>query len=294
MSLPGWADRFDGDRAIRDIVRLCALGPRPSGSPAAGQQRRVVAEHFRSSGGAVSIQGFRGEHPLTGEPVPMANVVASWRPGASDRLLVAAHGDTRPVADRERDPARRLLPFLGANDGGSGVAALMELARHVSDLPGALGVDLAVFDAEELVFDEVGDYCLGSREFARRHRRAFDSGGPSYEAAVVLDMVAGRSMQLNREGFGLEYAAWLTEELWEVARDRGASRFSEDCGHYVEDDHLPLLAIGVPSVALVDIEFPEWHTVGDTPEACDPRAIEEVGRVVMGWLGRVAGEGPGR
>ena len=293
MSPPDWADRFDGDRAIRDIARLCALGPRPSGSPAAERQRRLLAEHFRSFGGSVSIQEFTGGHPLTGDPVPMANVVASWRPEASERLLVAAHGDTRPVADREGDPARRLLPFLGANDGASGVAALMELARHLGDLPGTLGVDLVVFDAEELVFDEVGDYCLGSREFARSHRRSFDAGGPCYEAAVVLDMVAGRSMRLKREGFGLDYATWLTEQLWEIARDRGASRFSEDCGHYVEDDHLPMLAIGVPSVALVDIEFPEWHTLDDTPEACDPRSIEEVGRVVMDWLGRSAGGGPG-
>jgi hypothetical protein len=284
MNPTGWADRFDGARAMLDIARLCALGPRPSGSDAASRQRRIVAEHFERLGGAVSLQSFSAEHPLDGRSVPMANVVGSWRPRAVDRILIAAHGDTRPQADREADPARRLEPFLGANDGASGVSALMELARHLGDVPGKLGVDLVVFDAEELVFDEVGDYCLGSREFARRSRHR----SRSYEAALVLDMVAGREMNLRREGFGLDYAAWLTEEVWGIARDRGASYFSEEYGRYVEDDHLPLLAVGIPAIALVDIDFPQWHTLGDTPAACSGEVIGEVGRVVMEWLERSA------
>ncbi|RUL87878.1 M28 family peptidase [Tautonia sociabilis] len=288
MNLPKRDDRFDGGRAMADLIRLCALGPRPSGSAANQRQRELVAEHFRRCGGTVRIQEFSGDHPLTGEPVPMANVVASWRPGEADRILIGAHGDTRPRADLERDPVRRLGPFVGANDGASGVAALMELARLLPDVGIGLGVDLAMFDAEELVFDEEGAYCLGSLEFARRAREDEEAGGPRYGAALVLDMIAGREMVLRREGFGLDYAWWLTEEVWDIARGLGASRFSEAIGRYVEDDHLPLLAAGIPAIALVDIEFPQWHTLGDVPEACSAGSIAEVGRVVLAWIERWA------
>ncbi|MEW4568060.1 M28 family peptidase [Tautonia sp. JC769] len=291
MSPSAYADRFDGDRAMSDLIRLCDLGPRPAGSEAMDRQRGIVAEAFRARGAEVTLQEFRGVHPLSGREVGLANVVGSWRPGRSDRVVIGAHGDTRPRADRERDPARRLGPFLGANDGASGVSALLELARHLDELPGSPGVDLVMFDAEELVFDEVGEYCLGSREFALRARQQEQAGGPCYEAAIVLDMIAGRGMSLCREGFGRDYATWLTEELWEIARARGSSRFSDDWGHYVEDDHLPLLGIGVPAIALVDLDYPQWHTLDDLPGACDAGAIADVGRVVLEWLARW-GSGP--
>ncbi|WP_169976099.1 M28 family peptidase [Tautonia rosea] len=296
MNPSTYADRFDGHRAMNDLIRLCSLGPRPAGSEAMERQRGIVAEAFRSHGAEVSIQEFEGVHPLSERTVRLANVVGSWRPERPDRVLIGGHGDTRPRADRERDPTRVLGPFLGANDGASGVAALMELARHLTELPGSAGVDLVMFDAEELVFDEVGDYCLGSCEFALRARNQERAGGPSYAAAVVLDMIAGREMCLTREGFGRDYAAWLTEDLWNVARNRGTSRFSDDWGHYVEDDHLPLLGIGVPAIALVDLDYPQWHTLDDRPEACDVGAIEAVGRVVLEWLGRWASlpESPGK
>jgi hypothetical protein len=296
MSPSAYADRFDGDRAMVDLIRLCELGPRPAGSAAMERQRGTVAEAFRAHGAEVTLQEFRGIHPLSGREVGLANVVGSWRPGREERVLIGAHGDTRPRADRERDPARLLGPFLGANDGASGVAALLELARHLTELPGSPGVDLVMFDAEELVFDEVGDYCLGSREFALRARDREQAGGPRYAAAIVLDMIASREMSLCREGFGRDYASWLTEEVWDIARERGSTRFSDGWGHHVEDDHLPLLGIGVPAIALVDLDYPRWHTLDDLPDACDARTIEEVGRVVLEWLARwgSAPEAPGK
>jgi glutaminyl-peptide cyclotransferase len=93
-------------------------------------------------------------------------------------------------------------------------------------------------------------------------------------------------MRLRKEGFGLDFAGGLTEEVWRIAEDRGASRFSGARGRYVEDDHLPLLMAGIPAIALVDIDFPEWHTLDDRPGACDPASIAEVGRVVLEWLAR--------
>ena len=273
---------FDGNRAMADLDRLCELGPRPAGSAANRSQRMLVAEHFRSCGGSVREQHFEGRHPLTGQRLPMANLIGSWGPSNGKRLLIGAHGDTRPEADREVDPSRRALPFIGANDGASGVAALMELARGLAGLVGVVGVDLVVFDAEELVIDEVGAYCLGSRAFAE----SVAADGIEYEAALVLDMVAGESMALRREGFGESYAPELVDEIWGIARALGVVGFLDEVGDYVEDDHLPLLAIGVPSAALVDIEYPQWHTIDDVPGRCSAASIEAVGRVVASWLGR--------
>ena len=270
---------------MADLVRLCGFGPRPAGSASNHRQRALVAEHFRSCGGAVREQHFEGRHPLTGQRLPMANLVGSWGSSQGGRLLIGAHGDTRPEADREVDPSRRSLPFIGANDGASGVSALMELARGLSGSVGGIGVDLVVFDAEELVIDEIGAYCLGSRAFAATS----EAEDVEYEAALVLDMVAGREMALRREGFGESYAPELVDEVWGIARSLSVIGFLDEVGDCVEDDHLPLLAIGVPAAALVDIDYPQWHTIDDVPASCSRNSIEAVGRVVSAWLGQRRG-----
>jgi len=287
------AFRFHEERAFADLERICRqFGPRPSGSPAAEAQRQWAAEWFRSLGGVTSFQEFTSLHPLTEEPVGMANLIGSWWPERRSRLLIGAHADTRPFPDREPDPSRRRDPFLGANDGASGVAAVIECARLLTAWSGVFieqegapefGVDLVLFDAEEFVFGETGRYCLGSREFARRLVEGPEPA-PGYFEAVVVDLIAGPEMTLPLEGFSEEQAPVLSETLWEIARRIGSDRFERRPGPYVEDDHLPLLAVGIPSVALVDLAYPEWHTADDRPERCSAASLGQVGRVLEVWL----------
>ena len=159
---------FDGARAYDYLKQICELGPRPSGSPGMLAQQKMLIEHFQKLGGNVKLQQFRVRHPLDGSEVRMANLMVQWHPERKERILLCAHYDTRPYPDRDvRNPRGT---FLGANDGASGVALLMELARHMPDLGGKLGVDFVLFDGEEFVFNDDTDvYFLGSEYFAREY-----------------------------------------------------------------------------------------------------------------------------
>jgi len=166
---------IDGDRAFGYLRAICKLGPRPAGSAANTRQREMVARHFREMGAAVREQAFHSIDPLSGAEVAMANLIGSWHPERRDRVLLGVHYDTRPFPDEEPDATRRRLPFLGANDGASGVALLMEIAHHLKESPTPWGVDLVLFDGEELVYGQDGEYFLGSKEFARRYAESLEA-----------------------------------------------------------------------------------------------------------------------
>ena len=149
-----------------------------------------MAVHFAGLDAEVKLQPFEALHPLTGEPVEMENVMAIWHPERKRRVVIGAHFDTRPHPDKETNPKKKAEPFLGANDGASGVAVLMELAHHLQELKTDVGVDLVAFDGEELVYDDKGEYFLGSKHFAEQYTK---SGRPArYVAGVVVDMVGGK------------------------------------------------------------------------------------------------------
>src|SRR5262249_5795526 len=155
-----------------------------------------------------------------------------------------AHYDTRPQPDQEDDPARRKLPFLGANDCASGVALLMEIAHHLEKLETSWGVDLVLFDGEELVYGNnprQGEYFLGSWHFARASSAQLERARPEmpYRAGMVLDMVGGRELQLKGEPNSLTFAPDLVRQVWGIARQLDARSFRNDTGREVPDDPLP-------------------------------------------------------
>lgn len=280
---------IDGARAYGYLKQLCAIGPRPAGTEANTQQRKLVADHFTKNGATVHEQPFRTRHPLTGKRVDMVNLVGSWHPERSRRVVLSAHYDTRPEPDEEVDPVRHKLPFLGANDGASGVAVLMELAHHVGELKCPWGIDLVIFDGEELVYGNnprQGEYFLGSKEFARRYADQLERGRPKfrYVAGFVLDMVGGSNLTLNQEPNSLKLAPDLVREVWAVARRIEAKSFRFAEGREVLDDHLPLNNVGIPTIDIIDFDYPYWHKADDLPENCSPQSLAEVGRVLSAWL----------
>ena len=281
------ADAFSGDRAFAHLEALCELGPRPSGSPAMTRQRELVAAHFRAAGAAVEGQAFQVRDRRTGAAVHMENLVVTWHPDRRDRVLLAAHYDTRPYPDL--DPVDPRGAFVGANDGASGTALLMELARFMPGLEGPVGVDFVLFDAEEYVFGVGDPYCLGSNFFARQYAAAQAGGkaGHRYSCAVVLDMVADRDLEIWQERHSVTWPETrpVVEEIWGVAARLGERRFVPRPRHVVEDDHVPLRMIGrIPACDIIDFDYPQWHTAADTPEHCAAESLEAVGRVVHEWL----------
>lgn len=281
---------IDGDRAYRYLKEICAIGPRPAGSAANTRQREVVAKHFREHGANVREQPFRGQDPRSGARVDMVNLIGSWHPERAQRVLLGAHYDTRPFPDEDPDPANRTKPFIGANDGASGVALLMELAHHLNDLPTPWGVDLVLFDGEEIVYgggqNQNGEYFLGSKEFARLYARDVGSGRSKkrYVRALVLDMIGDRDLQIDQEENSLSLHPGFVREVWSVARQLGASAFRDRVGRAVLDDHLPLNDVGIPAIDLIDFDYPYWHTAQDLPENCSGASLQQVGRVVSAWL----------
>ena len=277
---------IDGQRAYGYLKKICEIGPRIAGSEANTRQRKMVAEHFTKMGGQVREQPFQAEHPLTGRRVDMVNLIGSWHPDRLQRVLISAHYDTRPHADQEDDPDRRdKLPFLGANDCASGVALLMEIAHHLDKLETTWGVDLVLFDGEELVYGDRprrGEYFLGSWAFARAYARSRERRGNKtrYVAGILLDMVGGRGLQIKREPNSMLLAPGLVRDVWAVARQVDAKSFSDEAGREVLDDHLPLNDAGIPTIDIIDFEYPFWHKADDLPENCSAESLAEVGRVL--------------
>ncbi len=283
----------DGRRAYQVLVDLCALGPRPSGSPGMLAQQKYLENYYRQRGGQVRWQRFRARHPLTGKPVTMANLLVQWHPQRKERILLCAHYDTRPFPDRDPDAAGRRGIFLGANDGASGVAVLCELAHHMAEMPGEIGVDFALFDGEELVFDDDRDpYFLGSRFFAQQY--ANDPPAYRYRAAVLLDMVGDKFLQIYQERHSVRWRDTrpITRDLWKTAARLGVREFIPRVGYEVRDDHVMLHDVGgIPSCDIIDFDYSIpgsgrsfWHTRQDTPDKCSPLSLAKVGWVVLEWL----------
>lgn len=273
---------FDGDRAYRYLVEQCEIGPRISGTEGNRKLRRLMQEHFTRLGGEVALQQFTTRHPLTGDVVELENVVAAWHADRRNRVVIGAHFDTRPMADKETNSQRRAQPFLGANDGASGVAVLMELAHMLSDLKTTVGVDLVAFDAEELVYDEVGDYFLGSSHFADLYRKR--TGPERYVAGFVVDMVGDRTLEILPDAEGQRQSPKLVDEVWKLARKLGATGFKTRGQYDVRDDHIPLMAAGIDAIDIIDFNYPHWHRITDTPDKCSAVSLAQVGGVLAEWL----------
>jgi glutaminyl-peptide cyclotransferase len=279
---------FAGERAFGYLKAVCDFGPRPSGSPGMRQQRELLVRHFQQAGGKVFRQAFRSRDGRTGDWVRMENLIVHWHPERTERVLLGVHYDTRPYPDR--DPRQPRGVFLGANDGASGVAVLMELAALMAALPGPVGVDFVCFDAEEYVFDDARDqYCLGSLFFARQYAAGQRAGTTEYRyrCGVILDMVADRDLQIWQERQSVDWPETrpVVDSIWATARRLGVRQFVPRPKNVVNDDHVPLrMTGGIPTCDVIDFDYPHWHTTRDTPENCSAESLEAVGRVMLAWL----------
>lgn len=273
----------DSARAYGYLQQVCAIGPRISGTPGMQAQQELIETHFTKLGAEVRYQEFDATHPQTGQPVRLKNMIVSWHPQAKDRVLVCCHYDTRPRPDREPLAINRDKPFIGANDGGSGVALLMELGHHLPALKTTYGVDFVFFDAEELVYGENDPYFLGSEHFARE----YVANPPPYRylAGVLVDMIADKQLTLYYEQQSLSMASAVTRSVWDVAKRVGVREFIARRKHNVRDDHLALNRIArIPTCDIIDFDYPHWHTRNDIPAACSGESIAKVGKVLLAWL----------
>lgn len=274
---------FDEKRAMGYLEAICRLGPRISGSEGMKKQQELLQKHFETLGAKVELQRFTGRQNSRPQPVELANMIVSWHPDRKRRVIFCSHYDTRPIADQEPNRRHWQEPFLSANDGGSGVALLMEMANHMKELKTTVGVDFVFFDAEEYIFEREKDrYFIGSEHFATMWRRSREK--PEYMAAILLDMVGGKNARFPGEQHSLFKAGALVEQVWRVAAQLKCSAFVTQVGPAVMDDHLALNEVGIPAIDIIDFDYPHWHRLTDTPANCSGESLAQVAKVLGVWV----------
>jgi glutaminyl-peptide cyclotransferase len=258
---------FDGAAALRHVERLVAIGPRPAGSPGAEKARAYILGELRRAGIEARTQPFTATSPLG--TLRMANVIAVLPGTRPDVILLGGHYDTKWFGD---------IRFVGANDGGSSTALLLELAVRLKARPRAYTYWIVWFDGEEarLTWTPT-DSLYGSRHLAAELERT----GQLPRAVIVADMIGDRDLGIKRESYSTRE---LTDLVWASAVRLGhVQHFLADT-QAVEDDHVPFLRRGVPATLLIDFDFPPWHTADDTLDKVSARSLAVVGEVLLDAL----------
>jgi hypothetical protein len=268
---PSVPEPFSGELAYEWVTRQCDLGYRITGTEANRQAGDMIIQELRAQGWEVYEQTF------TYKETPVRNILA-WKGEVADgsgAVLIGAHYDTRRSADME-DPSQ---PVLGANDGASGVAVLLELARSLSWDTKTRRVYLAFFDAEDNGRLDGWDWIVGSSYMAQHWGEA---GEPPLEAMVLVDMIGDADQQVYYER---NSDPALSQTLWGIAAELGyGDRIIPEYRHAILDDHIPFLQMGVPAVDMIDFDYPYWHTLQDTPDKVSAESLEAIGRTVEVWL----------
>ncbi|MFN0156744.1 MAG: M28 family peptidase [Bacteroidota bacterium] len=271
---------FDKTRAFNYLVKQTDFGPRNPNSRGHGECREFLIAEFRKLADEVGVQDFP-HAGYDGETLVLTNIIASFNPQLKERILLCAHWDTRPRAEQDENKARRNEPIIGANDGASGVAVLLELATLLHTQKPLIGVDLILFDGED--YGKEGDhasYLLGSRYFALNL-----APEKQYRFGILLDMVGDKFLDLPKEGNSVKFAPDIVSMVWSKAKELGYSEFLDETGQPVYDDHLPLNEIGIKTIDIIDFNYPDpthryWHSHQDIPENCSPESLNAVGTVL--------------
>lgn len=252
------------------------MGPRNHGSEGKRRAESWIRESLVNSGAQVSVHEFQYTPQGANAPLSFRNIVGRIKPEEKRRVLVGTHYDTRSVADKDAQPERRGDPILGANDGGSGVAVLLEMAAQWKQQGPPVGVDLVFFDGEDFGKDQdLEDYFLGSKAWVRD----FPDFRPEW--GVILDMIGDASLRIRKERNSLARAPAIVERIWGAAERVRSEAFVDEIGGRIQDDHTAFLDQNVPVVLLIDFQYPWFHTTGDTLDKCSAASLGQVGRAVM-------------
>jgi Zn-dependent M28 family amino/carboxypeptidase len=260
---------FNGARAWTDLQRQVGFGPRPSGTPALLKTRQYILEQLKAAGIGAQEQPFTAATPAG--PVTMANVIATIPGRRPERIVLASHYDTK----------RAPFKFVGANDGASSTAAVLELGRALAASQPAFTIELLFLDGEEAVnWDWAGtDNTYGSRHYVQAAQKAGTLGG--IKALVLLDMIGDRDLIIRRESYS---TPWLVDAIWGAAARTGHMGTFVSELTTVEDDHVNFVRAGVPSVDVIDLDNPTWHTAQDDLEHVSQKSLQVVGDVILAAL----------
>ena len=283
---------FSADSAYQFCQQQCDFGPRTMNSEAHERCGEWIASKFRQYGLEVTLQ-HADLHGYDGTLLKSTNIIASYKPELQERVLLCAHWDSRPWADNDPDEANHRQPVMAANDGASGVAVMLEVARQIDSLQ--IGVDFICFDAEdwgtpqwaEDAGNDGDTWALGAQYWAEHPHRE----GYTARYGILLDMVGGQGARFYQEGVSLYYAQDIVKRVWAAAEVIGyGSYFPKDEGSTITDDHLPVnQKAHIPCIDIIPYypdcnasSFgPTWHTVNDNMQHIDKNTLQAVGQTLV-------------
>lgn len=286
---PAMLGQFNADSAYGFVARQVDFGPRVPGTDTHKACSAYLIEQLGRYADTVYVQNATVE-AFNGDVLPLTNIIGSFNPGQSRRIMLMAHWDTRPWADMATE--ERNKPILGANDGASGVGVLLEIARNLAMEAPAVGVDIMFVDGEDYgdsggFSDNRDTWCLGTQYWTKNMVPYSGGNRPVY--GILLDMVGGKNARFHREFFSNDNAPNQTGKIWKEARQLGfGDVFINKIGGSIVDDHLFMAQAGIPTVNIVEtmnVETsnfpPTWHTHADNMDNIDKRSLDAVGKTVL-------------
>ncbi|MFC1784884.1 M28 family peptidase [Candidatus Neomarinimicrobiota bacterium] len=277
--------KFNGDSAFYWLEKQCGFGPRNPGSAGYYNCKEFLIDYFKEFSDSVFTQSFTYTDLRENNIYDLSNIIAEFKTDSEKHIILGAHWDTRPWADRELDISNRSTPIIGANDGASGVAILMELAKIFKSNPLPINITLVLFDGEDMGVEGINNsWAKGSQYFAEN----LPIQKPDY--GVIVDMIGDSNLEIPIERNSYRVAPDLVNTLWDLAEKLKLPAFQNRLGYDVYDDHVPLWEIAeIPAIDLIDFSYPNqrinyWHTLNDVPQNCSAESLEQVGRLLTYYI----------
>ena len=276
---------FDKGNAFRYLVEQCEFGPRNPGSNGYKQCLDYLQKTFSGFADTILLQPFVLDDLVNEKSYDLTNIIARFKVDAPQQLLIGAHWDTRPWADEDPDTEKRNDPIIGANDGASGVAVILELARILNASPPPIGITLVLFDGEDMGRSGTPkSYAQGSLVFAK------DLPIEKPDEAIILDMIGDAELHIPIERNSYRQNRQLVKKLWTMAEELSLDAFESRIVYTLYDDHVPLWAEArIPAIDIIDFNYPNsyanyWHTTQDLPENCSAESLGQVGTLLVHYI----------
>jgi len=276
---------FDGNSAFNWLELQCEFGPRNPGSMGYVECKEFLINNLEDLSDTVFTQNFVNTELRENKTYDLSNIIAEFKVNSEKHILLGAHWDTRPWADRELDVSNQYTPIIGANDGASGVAVLMELAKMFDNYPPPVNITLVLFDGEDMGIEGVNNsWAKGSQYFSKN----LPIQKPDF--GIIVDMIGDSNLEIPIERNSYRVAPELVNELWDLADKLKLSAFQNKLGYDIYDDHIPLWEIAnIPAIDLIDFNYPNqrinyWHTLNDVPQNCSPESLEQVGQLLSTYI----------
>lgn len=280
---------FDQNHAFKLLKKQVEFGPRYPGVPGHDKMVGFLSDELKPYADSVDVRKF--ERNIRGKQLTLHNVAASFNTSAKKWVLLAAHWDSRPTADEEILASKRKMPIPGANDGASGVAVLLELARSFAKRKPDIGVYMIFFDGEDYGPGD-NDMYLGAKYFAANMATLAKANGKpiKFEYGILLDMIGDKNLDIYYEKQSFDAAPEVAKKVWQSAADLGYDdAFVPQVKYAITDDHIPLIRAGIKCIDVIDFDYGPWHTLDDTVDKCSPASLKIVGETIARVVYRETG-----